>query len=112
MLEETGVEPPPPKAVKMKIGGISKDGKMGLGFNQPLAVPEFTDATGRRRLAGKDQIDMSKVIGIKMEPKSEVEANKLKYYIEVVEWTEDKLDVQVKFKDSDKLSQGETNDQI
>ena len=55
---------------------------------------------------------MSKVIGIKMEPKSDVEANELKYYIEVKEWTEDKLDVQVKFKDADKLSQGETNDQI
>ena len=45
-----------------------------------------------------------------MEPKSDVEAEKLKYYIEIVEWTEEKLDVKVKFKDSDKLSQGETND--
>jgi hypothetical protein len=33
VAEETGVEPVPPKAVKMKIGGISKDGNMGLGFN-------------------------------------------------------------------------------
>ena len=66
---------------------------MGLGFNQPLAVPSFTDKKGRRRLVDKDQIDMSKVMGIKMEPKSHVEAEKLKYYIEVVEWTEDKLDV-------------------
>ena len=55
---------------------------------------------------------MSKVIGIKMEPKSDVEAEKLKYYIEIVEWTEEKLDVKVKFKDSGKLSQGETNDQL
>ena len=31
--KESGVEPEPPKAVKMKIGGISKDGNMGLGFN-------------------------------------------------------------------------------
>lgn len=77
----------------MKIGGISKDGNMGVGFNQPLAVPSFTDKKGRRRLAGTDQIDMSKVIGIKMKPESDVKADKLKYYIEVKEWTEDKLDV-------------------
>ena len=43
---------------------------------------------------------MSKVIGVKMEPKGEAAAKDLKYYIQVVEWTEDKLDVKVKFKDS------------
>ena len=42
-MKESGVEPTPPKPVKMKIGGISKDGNMGLGFNQPLDPPSFID---------------------------------------------------------------------
>ena len=51
---KTGVKPEPPKPVKVKVGSISKDGNMGLGFNQPLALPSFADKKGRRRLAGKD----------------------------------------------------------
>ena len=55
---------------------------------------------------------MNKVIGIKMEPQGEASAQDLKYFIKVVEWTEDKLDVKVEFKNSGQLSQGGTNDQM
>jgi len=54
---------------------------------------------------------MNEILGLNVQPKSDAAASKLKYYIEVNSWTEDKIDFTVKFKDPGSMSKGDTNDQ-
>ena len=65
-------------------------------FNQPLLVPSFMNAN-KRELLSRDQVDMTKIIDLKMEINSDINPKNLKYNLMIKEWTSLNLTLDVNF---------------
>lgn len=92
VITEVETDPGP---VEMKLGEISRDGKVGLGFNQKMIVPDFIkniEQNGGRRLgngpASLEEVNMASIIDVSFALKSDVEENNVAFYILLLVWTE------------------------
>lgn len=84
-----------PGPVEMKLGEISRDGKVELGFNQNMIVPDFIkniEQNGGRRLgngpASLEEVNMASIIDVSFALKSDVEEKNVAFYILLLVWTE------------------------
>jgi hypothetical protein len=64
---------------------------MNIEFNQPLAVPDFIQKTGRRALLDINSVDITKIIGLEFAVQSDANPNRMKYYMDILEWTPNNL---------------------
>lgn len=90
-----------PEPVKMKIGGISRQGVVNIKFNQKLIVPSFldnspmnTEKRGPRELVALSELNVARdVLYFKFIVNSDINADTLKYYLEITKWEEEEMDV-------------------
>jgi len=83
------------------------------GKTRKLMVQNFEDdpTTGRRRLVGLSELDVSRdVVDFKFITDSDQESAPIEYFLEMKDWNEDGVDVQVKYKNP--LLVGKGNDNI
>ena len=105
--------------VKMKVGKISRDGVIEMEFNQRLLVPDFIKeaqaAKGRDlNLALKLQdIDVSReIVEFKFILNSDHKPEDIKYILEIVQWTANKLKLHINFTNPLAVSTGQEPDQV
>ena len=94
---------PPPLAVS--VGGINREGTVFLKFNQPIYVPpQYSE-----RLLCEINSPKNRMFDIEMSINSE---ECFGYNTEIVEWTENEVQLRLVFDDPLKVSRGDSNDQM
>jgi len=104
---------PNPEPVILKISEFSREGSVKVLFNQPLIVPMFineilnmTENT-TLSLVGLEEIDVSRdILELRFVLNSNEDPDKIKFYIELKEWNEKHLIVDVNFTDPLIISKG------
>lgn len=77
---------------------------MIIEFNQELIVPKFMQKSGKRGLLDKNSVDLTKIIGLQFEVQSDANPKRMKYFIEILDWTTDYLKLQINFGDPNIIS--------
>lgn len=98
--------------MKLSLKDFTKDGQMIIEFNQALDVPLFMQETKRRGLLNKNSVDMTKIIGLEFALQSDANPKKMKYFMDILEWTPNNLQLQINFADPNMISMGNLNDKI
>jgi len=105
--------PPPP--VKVSAPTITRDGKIGIKFNQPLQVPDFIKKGQSGRLLAEGGIPLSEInvqrdiIEFIFIQKSGLD-DKIEYSLDLDHWTEEEMGVKINFKNPLLISKGKNND--
>lgn len=102
-------EKPKPPPV-MKISGISRDGNLGIEFNQDMAVPPFKEFAGKRELqtgtpVSLKDIDVSRdVLDLQFTLTSDVSVADVLYTLDITDWGTRKVNIFVNFTDPTMVS--------
>ena len=114
---EVAPEKPKPPPV-MKISSISRDGNLGLEFDQDMAVPPFKESAGKRALetgtpVSLTDIDVSRdVLDLQFTLTSDVNVADVLYTLEITDWDTRKVNIFVNFTDPTMVSQGNDRDAV
>ena len=94
--------------VDLFIKEISKNGIVRVQFNQPLNVPEFfsSESKGRRLIAFSDLDVARDLMDFKFVLRSDLDPKDIVYYLELVDWQMDHLDIYVNFTEPLLISKG------
>jgi non-canonical (house-cleaning) NTP pyrophosphatase len=98
--------------VGIKVGAMSRDGKLGIGFNQPLVVPPFnSDSASKGRSLGisVEELDVTRDV-LNFEYVSGSGDGDIAYDIFISKWDESGISLQLNFSDPLAVSQGRGND--
>lgn len=125
------VEKKKPKEVEMETDKISREGDVAIKFNQEMQVPsiisqkkdktgrrvlylqnfEICKDTGKRRLVGLSELDVSRdILDVTFVTVSDQEAKPIKYYLDMTKW--DPTDLGMKINFDDPLMVGKGKDQV
>lgn len=101
-VSEQKEKPVKPRDVKFKVSKISRDGKVGIEFNQKMKVPPFEEFQGKRRQLGTSlkMADLNvqrDIVDISFDLRSGVSKSALKYNLEITDWTPNKIEVLMNF---------------
>lgn len=114
-VDSTKPETPIPLPVDIKIEKMSRDGTLSVKFNQKMRVPGFltkTDSKGRR-LVELSEIDVARdVIDVQFVSRNDDETSKKDFFLDLKDWTSDKIELQVNFTDPLSVSYGNQQDSI
>lgn len=100
-LPEIIIEKPPP--VDLRIDKISRNGDIDIKFNQPLFVPEFesNDESRGRQLIKLSEIDVGRdLFEVSFFQLSDSSVYPIQFSMDILEWTELKMRVNLNFTDS------------
>ena len=81
--------------VKLKIKKITRNGLVKIEFNQPLIVPEMVKSLSKGRRLSLSSIDINSIISFIFVSNDGSDAKQVKYYLKLIEWQDEKLDVQM-----------------
>ena len=95
----------------VKIGGISRSGKITFEFNQDIAMPDFIKNQLLRRLNSKS-INVDKFVEIQFVMKSDLDPSQIEYYLTLDEWDTDKVTLKVNFAEPLLVSKGVSRDSV
>jgi hypothetical protein len=94
----------------MKISGISRDGTLGLVFDQDMIVPPFKETAGKRQLqtgtpVSLKDIDVARdVLDLQFTLTSDVSVADVLYTLEITDWGTRNVDIHVNFTDPTAVS--------
>jgi hypothetical protein len=116
---------------------MTRDGTMGVGFNQEMEIPSFITkdkATKarmlaeedecykngtyhpkrpRRTLVAVDEIDINRdVMFVEFFLKSDIKVSDIEYWLEIKNWTAEAFDITINFTNPMIISQGEYRDEV
>jgi hypothetical protein len=95
---------------------MSRDGKIGMKFNQPLKVPDFVSKGSTGRLLEEGGVPLSEinlqrdVIEFMFIKKSGPDTEDIEYSLELDNWTEEGMGVKINFKNPLLISKGGNSD--
>ena len=101
--------------VEIKIGEITRDGKIKMQFNQDLLVPDF-DSKRRmlpgRNLAALEEIDVYRdLLDVKFESQGE-NSNYIAYTLDLTKWDERGIEIFINFTSPLNVSNGQNRDGV
>mmetsp|Transcript_27557 Transcript_27557/g.41856 ORF Transcript_27557/g.41856 Transcript_27557/m.41856 type:complete len:112 (-) Transcript_27557:1939-2274(-) len=100
-------EIPPPK---VDLDRITRDGYIKLKFNQKMVPPAF-DKSRRRQLLSADQLNVQRdVLDISFKLFSEQKLSDIRYSLDLVSWTDERMEVYINFTEPQLVSQGQLSD--
>ena len=108
-----------PKEVMLIVGQVTMDGKVVIDFNQKLINPfSLQNKKGPLRILQKDDKGEFKPTNIKVSDMSEISTTiksdeykkDLNYYLDISEWNEDRMALQISFVQPLAVSTGEQKD--
>lgn len=115
-----------PEDVKMKVGNVTRDGRIQMGFNQEIQVPPFIKQAkkeekdqekekSKRALVNSvslDELDATKLVSVSFILNSESDTGKLKFFVEITEWSGFKFELFLNFTDPLMVSKGHAKDKV
>ena len=98
--------------IDLGISEISRNGVVRVQFNQPLNVPEIFNVTAKgRSLLTFSELDVQRdLMDFSFVLRSDVEAEELVFYLELLDWQPTHLDILVNFTDPLLISKGLVKD--
>lgn len=98
---------------KIKVGSLSREGKLSLKFNQPFIVPPFIAERQGRQLVDYSEINVARdILQVSLLQQPTELGKNAEFGIILEEWTSEKLAVKLNFSDPLIISQGTSPDSL